>query len=814
MLAVLMMLLSPVVTAQDTGERVEIDRVGVEGNYVVLRSDLLRSLGLRPGDRIDPMELEERVDDVNDWGGYGRVQAELVTDEDDRVTVEIELEEEVTVAELGFKGNREISDRRLEELIEVEPGDVIGVSAASQAEKAIAEAYDRKQRSLAAVTATAVFTGDQPEAVLSFGIVEGPKTHVSDIKVSGNKAFSDRWVRKTMETGQRSWPPFLWPGKFDEREFRDDINRIQNRYQDEGYLDALVSGRWNYTDDLSGVVLHIEVYEGPRYRVRRIGFSGNEIFTGRQLQQEIPLAEGEIFKPDLLDRSRDRIREMYGSQGYLQIYDPRNEGLDEELIYDPGDSKGEIDVIFKLTEGQPAYLRRIRVRGLTRTDEVVVLRNLTFRPGDRVNTNEFERSKTRLMDTGYFDRTAREPVDVRAEAPARDEEEQLEGDEQVEGDEEPQIETVEAPSEGELRDAVVEVTEGQTGSIMFGGGVSSDTGLFGQVQVRERNFDISNPPGSWRDITRGNAFRGGGQDLRLMLNVGTEESTYLLAFSDPAIANSDMSLSSRLYRHQIRWDEFDLTRTGGSVGLGWEKGRLVNREVEVGYESIDMSSVDDDTPPEIRRDDDTFAKPYLALTLGRDTRDSSQRPTEGYRADLRTEIAFADIETWKTELEGSHYWPLVETRDKGPHVFELSGELGVMDSYTDSRIPVFERFYAGGLGSVRGFRPWGISPVEPSEDEQIGGESMLIASAEYTIPVFSEDFRLAGFVDAGYVEEKAEDVFSGWEKLRVGTGVGIRWAIPVMGGLPVEVDVAFPVRRESEDNTRSVHFSLGAGTSF
>ncbi len=791
------------VFAQESDDkRVKVRQIAVQGTYLVPARRVVSRLDVSQGERILLDSLRKRAKKITEWGGFGPVQVQTSPAGKRSVDVKIEVKERVQVEGLEFVGNQKVSARRLRTIAGVRNGDQLTPSGAKRAERSITEAYEKMQHPLASVTATARFPDQSPEATLRFGIVEGPTTYVERIRFHGNTVYDDGALKDVMQTGERSWLSFIWSGAFNERAFLRDVGRVEKKYYNAGYLDTHAGGYWTYLSDFSGLVLHISVFEGKQYRVGDISFDGNEIYTDQELRDAVPLEENEVFRPPVLAKSSDVIKTLYGEQGYMQVRE-KDDALKEQLIFNPDGREGVVDVRFEITEGAPTYIRRIRVEGLTRSDELLVLRNLTIEPGDRADVKEFKRSESRLRDTGYFDGGTRKPVEVKL-APERSDQK----------DEEEDLPGIKIPTESELRDAVVEVKEGKTGRMMFGAGVSSEDGLLGQFSLTESNFDASNWPTSWRDIWKGNAFRGAGQKLKLRVSLGTESSTYLLSFANPSINNSDIGYNARIARHTETWEEFDLTRTGFELGLTQSEGTILKRGVSVGFESIEMSDLDDDAPPEIRRDDDTFSKPYVAASISRDTRDSTRLPTRGYFAKLRGEVGFADIETVKLVANASHYWTVLDPEDGGPHVLKLRGRAGVIDSWADERIPVFERFYAGGMHSLRGFEPWGVSPVEPVDEDQVGGESMLMGTVEYSLPIFMEDFRIAGFLDAGYVDKDAVDVFTGWDKLRVSPGVGIRWNIPAMGGLPIRVDLAVPVVREDYDNTRNVHFSLGAGYRF
>ncbi len=611
-----------------------------------------------------------------------------------------------------------------------------------------------------------------------FDIVEVPKAWVKRIEFRGNTVFPDGALKDEMKSRERGWLPFLSPGKFDRSVFREDLSRIEEKYYQAGYLDATVDGYWTYGKDFRSMTLHVLLYEGPPYRVERIQFVGNTIFRDDELMAAIPIAEGEPLLPREVEEAKGIIARMYSVQGYVDVGAAGKDTLREELVL--SEEKPTLEVRFHIVEGEPVFVRRIRVEGLTKTDELVVLRNLTFHPGDRVNADRLRESETVLRNTGYFDLSEPRAVEISLE-----------------------------PAEGALRDAIVRVKEGATGALFFGLGISSGTGIMGDISFRERNFDITNRPSSWRDLWRGNAFRGGGQRLEVHFRAGTERRSFGISFLDPSVDNSIYSRGGELYLRLIGWDQFELSRTGASVSFGKQLGRHVSRRFEVGYESVAMSNLAGGAPPQISRDKGSYKKPYASLTYTLDKRDNPIVPSAGYLARLSVEMAFLDVETIRVLGDLEKHWTVLKLEEGGRHLLGLRGRAGVMESYAGKRIPVFERFYAGGMGSLRGFEPWGVSPVEPVMNNQVGGQSMLVGSAEYSIPLIKNDVRLAAFLDAGYVEEEVLGIFSGWDNLRASVGIGVRWQISVLGGVPFSLDVAFPVMKEDEDVTRRVHFSLG-----
>ncbi|MDP6439659.1 MAG: outer membrane protein assembly factor BamA, partial [Candidatus Brocadiia bacterium] len=698
------------------------------------------------------------------------------------VEVRIEVEEQLRATTVGFRGNKRISSRRLLELVAIGPGDSVTPARVGAAEEKITDAYLKAGYPLvSAVTyVQAAETGAGP---LIFDIVEGPEAYIRRIEITGNAALGADQIRKLMRSRPRGWPGFLRPGRFSPEKFSEDLDEIANNYYQAGHLDVKVAGYLSYSEDFRTITLNVTVYEGPVYVVTGVEFEGNLLFTDNELLDAIPVKVGELFSKASLAGAEMIIADMYGRQGHVDVGAPGKESLSADWsLTETGDS---VVVRFRIEEGLLVRIRRVRIEGLTKTGDLVARRELSIYPGDRARTDRFRESERLLLNTGYFDLQDPDAVRITLE-----------------------------PDEGALRDAVVRVKEGQTGLLMLGAGVSSDAGVLGQIMIREDNFDIMNWPRSWRDLFSGNALRGAGQRLTMEVALGTERSTYVLALEDPSIHHGPYGVGVQIYRRGIQWDEFDVTRTGSAVKLTKSFTRYIRGELRAGYEGITMDDLSTSASPAIVRDKGSYSKVYVAAAYVVDRRDSRFIPSEGYRAQAEAELATLDINTLKLTGEVKKYWTVWEPEGWGKHILSAQAGAGMLWGYSGGRIPVFERFYAGGANSIRGFALWGASPVEPTKKQQVGGESMLVGSLEYSVPVSGDRLRLAAFVDGGYVAEDAFDILTGWDELRAAVGVGVRWQLPFLGNTLLSVDVAFPVKSESFDDTQPITFSFGTRREF
>ncbi len=758
-----------------------IARITVRGNFVLTAEQVMTSLGVQEGERLDREKLKAAANRWNVSAVLGQISYGTEPAEQGAVELVLELEERVKVTGVAFNGNKKLSSRRLRKLVEIAAGDVVAEGSVRAAEHAIIAAY--REKGYSATSAYGVLVMREPgERLLVFQISDGARTHVVGRAFVGNEAMSDKELRGQMKSKKRKWPPFLWPGWLDKERFEADVTRIESHYRSEGYLDAQVSGEATYSEDMEEATLHVEVEEGALYRVREIVFEGNTLFREDELLAAIPLAPGEAFRPADLTASASAISALYAEHGHVDVTQ-RKGNLSAERVL--AEDRPEVDVRIRIGEGERVYIRRIEIRGLERTEEHVIRRQLNFYPGEIASTKKLRESELLLLNTGFFDMETRKPVDITLE-----------------------------PDEGTLRDAVVRVTEGPTGRLLLGGGVGSEAGVFGELSLVEENFHAGRWPSSWSDLWRGKAFRGGGHRLSMVLRAGTDSAYYSLSFLNPAVRDGKYSLGTQLYHTSSVQEEFEDVRTGFGVTGGRRLSKFMQRSLTLGFERIDINDVDATAPAEVQMDEGSHDKPYVSFDTTFDRRDSRFMPTEGYALGAGVEVGAGDVEIVRVIVRGEKHWTVWQKHGTYKHVVGLLGRAGIVESYGD-RVPVFERFYAGGFSTLRGFDYRGVSPVDPATRDQIGGESLLVGAVEYSLPLTATGgLRLVGFMDSGYVAEDANDVLTGWDELRLSVGVGLRWRLAFFGPAPLEVNLAFPLMKESDDDTQAFHFAIGAERRF
>jgi outer membrane protein insertion porin family len=349
-------------------------------------------------------------------------------------------------------------------------------------------------------------------------------------------------------------------------------------------------------------------------------------------------------------------------------------------------------------------------------------------------------------------------------------------------------------------DVDIDVTEARTGRLMFGVGVNSDAGVVGNIVLEENNFDIMRPPRSFADILNGQAWRGGGQSFRIEAVPGSEVSRYLMSWQDPFFLNTDFSFGVSGFYYTRFFEDWDEQRLGGRVSLGRLLGNFWSLSGAVRLENVHIDSIRAGAPAVLT---DVAGDNFLStgrIALAHDTRDSSFLPTQGHLVEGSYEQGFGDFNYPRFELTGSQFFTVYERPDgRGKHILQLRGQTG----WTGDDTPIFERFFAGGFQSFRGFEFRGVTPREGTT--KVGGQFMLLGTAEYIIPITADDnVRGVLFSDFGTVEPDVSV-----DQFRVSVGAGLRLIVPAMGPAPIALDFAYPLVQEDFDEKQVFSFYVG-----
>ncbi|MCA9238245.1 MAG: BamA/TamA family outer membrane protein, partial [Planctomycetales bacterium] len=357
------------------------------------------------------------------------------------------------------------------------------------------------------------------------------------------------------------------------------------------------------------------------------------------------------------------------------------------------------------------------------------------------------------------------------------------------------------PYDDQAVDIFIDAAETQTGRLQMGFGVNSDAGVVGNFVVDERNFDWRQWPTSFEDFRNGQAFRGDGQRFRLEASPGSQVNRYLASFQDPYFLDRPIMLGLSGSFFDRRYSDWDEQRLGGRISLGYQ---WVERDLSASLtyrgENVNIRNISN---PNVADLEDVVGDNVIhgfGVTVINDTRDSSFLPTRGYYVQLSGEQVIGSYIYPRATAEMRKYWRLTERPDhSGAQVLSFSTNVG----WTGGNTPIFERFYAGGFATFRGFNFRGASPVR--ENVEVGGGFQWLNSVQYLFPLTADDMlHGVAFCDFGTVEENVTI-----KNFRVAPGVGLRITVPAMGPAPIALDFAWAVSRADTDDPQVFSFSIG-----
>ncbi|TWU09412.1 Outer membrane protein assembly factor BamA precursor [Symmachiella macrocystis] len=794
----------------------KIRRVEVEGNRTIPVDAIARKIMIRPDQEVTSQQIRAEVQSLHKTRWFFDVKPNLrEADDGDGYVLVFKVRERPILQDVVYKGNEEIKTKQLAAITNLRKGSAFDVSLNRDSVRAIESYYQEKGFIHCKVTLEKGDHEDDREVV--FVIDEGPKVVVTKIKFEGNDFFSGPLLRTKVVTKTRKLGFF--GGKFDPASIPDDIVALKEYYFSLGFFDVKIENDVKQSKDGSKVQLTYTIDEGIRYKVGEIRFNGPRVIAEETFREQLKLREGDEFDERKLNTDIAMIKAAYGKLG--RIFAVVNTG---SKYYD---EPGKMDLVFDVNEDQPYRINKIIVKfkgEYPTTKESTVLDRIPIKPGDLADPAVLKLAKSRLegsqlfagrgqpgappslevkqIDNEQVENAAREVVRAQyTDAPAQNPivSNSPQGDPFGDSLGLPQADWVDS----RMLDLEVGVEEAQTGRLMIGAGVNSDSGLVGSVVLDERNFDIFRPPTSWDDIWSGRAWRGAGQQFRLEAVPGTVVNRYLANWRDPyafTLFDRDVSFGVSGFFFNRIYNDWDEQRLGGRVTLGMQLDREWSIGTAFRLEDVEISNPDVPTPPSLAEAVGNNFLSTVRTSVSHDTRDAAFLPSEGHFVEAAYEQAFGDYSYPKFELEGSQYFQVGSRADgSGRQIVTLRGQFG----YTGEDTPIFEKFYAGGYQSFRGFRFRGVSPRE--FDVTVGGEFLTLGTVEYMVPLMANDsVQAVVFSDFGTVEENVT-----FRHFRASVGAGLRITVPALGPVPLALDWAVPVADQPYDDRQLFAFYFG-----
>lgn len=748
--------------------RAEADKISdvvIRGNRRIESSAILNAIQTKAGDNLDADRTDTDIRAIFKLGQFRDVQVSTEQGGKGLVLVYSVIEKPI-IREIRFEGNKEIKQDKLLEGLPLRRNAVFAQKDLDAAVAKLKKQYQDEGYYLVTI-APRVEQRSPSEYLVTLDITEGKKIRISTISFDGNTAFSPRQLRGVMETKEEWFMSWLTgAGTYKEEVLRNDALLIADHYMNNGYINVKVGEpKVRLAEDQESLLVDISVTEGDQYRIGSISFSGDILYPEKEIREKLKTEVGEVFSRKNLREDITTLTDMTADKGYAfnNVNPQTKQDVEKKLL----------DLTFDVEKGDLVYIERINISGNSKTRDKVARRELRLLEGDLYSATGFKRSKQNLMNTGYF--------------------------------EEANVASAKGSSANKLN-INVDLKEKATGAFTIGGGYSSLDGLIFQGSVSQSNF------------------LGLGLKANASAAIGGRSNTYSVGLTDPYFLDTKWTLGADVYRSERDYTDYSVRRIGGDIKAGYPFNDYVGTfwmykyEIKDIYDVINPAITQNPTIyPSLQPGQKTTSAILASIT--HNNTDYRFDPNSGMVNSVTVEYAgLGGTNKYVREIvDNTFYYPLwwkfvISTKVVVGAVQEAGGPVD-MD----------EKFYLGGIGTIRGYGARSISPYQYANYSyqdttgtwqtstvriDVGGEKELFGNVELKFPLLPE-FGVKGvaFFDYG-------NAWTGGFKppeILMSYGAGIRWASP-MG--PLRLEYGIPINPRPGIDGRSGRFEFAIGSMF
>ena len=731
-----------------------IAAIDVRGNEILDDDVVLMRLKVQPGDPYDPKVVNAELKNLYDLGYFDDIEIALEDSAEGKRLI-INVKEKPLIQAISVEGAKELDADDLLAAIATKTGAVLNPRVLADDMGKIRELY-RKDGFYNAKVDYKLDQADAKRARLNIVVDEGNKLYVTDIIIQGAKQLEPSELKSQLALSERGM--FSWvtgSGILREEILDRDAAALEAYYGNRGFLNAKVGQpEVQYSD--KGITVTFQVEEGTRYKVASVNFSGDMIAAPADLNTVVALDDlaksKEFFDRSVMRSDLQKLTEHYSNFGYAFAE------ADVKMARNEEDSS--LDITYVMSKGTMVSINRVLIEGNSKTRDNVIRREMRLADGDLYNGSQLRRSNTRLNKLDFF-----ETVEITPEPTG-------------------------SPNALNLR---VKVKEKPTGQFSAGVGYSSYSQVFFSGQVLERNLF------------------GMGYQLGFTGTISARSADYTATFWNPHYDDTNLGMGLSLYNKMDEYSDYDKKSVGGRLLFGYPLGEYTNLSWHYRLEQYTIEDVEDDADKVIKDiEGDNWASSVYA-SIKRDTTDRRINPTKGTTYQFSTEygggVLGGDDDFIKYIADTNHYYPIfLET------IIHLHAQAGYIMENGSEEIPPFERFYLGGMNSVRGYEERSISPLYDDKDasegydegDEKGGNKSFFFNAEYLVPIHKE-MGILGlvFFDTGNAWDDEESVDF---DLYSSVGAGVRWYSPLG---PLRLEYGYPLDEIDNERKGRVEFSVG-----
>lgn len=733
----------------------KLAEIKVQGNRRIESATILNAIKMRAGDTLYNDMTDADILAIYKLGHFQDVQV-LKEESDKGVVLVYVVQEKAIVREIKFEGNKEIKTDKLTEALGFRLNSVFSPKDLAKSVAKIKRLYGDDGYYLADVQSEVTKSSPTDMNVL-IKIVEGEKILIKEIHFDGNKSFSNRKLKGVMETSEKWFMSWLTEaGAYKEEVLKNDAMLISDHYLNNGFINIKVGEPVvKLNDAKTALDVFIGITEGEQYRIGEIDFKGELLDKEDDLRKKIKSEPGQLFNRSLLRADIGVLTDVYGDKGYAFATINPQTRLDND--------RKTVDMVFDVEKGELVSIERINITGNPKTRDKVIRRAMRVNESSLYSATGLKRSKQNLMNLGFF--------------------------------EEANIATATGSAKDKLNINVA-VKEKPTGTFSIGGGYSSLDGIIAQGSVQQANF------------------LGLGLRANLSASLGGRSQTYSLGLSDPHFMDTKWSLGGDIYRTEREYADYTRRLNGADIKAGYPINDNIGTFLMYKYEikdiftpSITYQALNAADPGNYLLGKTTTSSVFSSIS--HDNTDYRMDPSTGFINSLSAEYAGlgGDNKYARLILNNTYFHPLYKKL-----VFSTKLTLGSIFD-VGQPIPIDEKFYLGGIYSLRGFRSRTVSPTTPANPVPgsaiiyQGGEREIFGNVELTFPLLS-DVGMKGVLFFDYGNSFNRKI-SEYNPMLTSYGLGIRWSSPI-GPLRLEYGVPINPRTGIDDPNGRLEFSMGS----
>ena len=745
----------------------QIKDIRVEGIQRTEAGTVFSYLPVKVGDTMTDEKAAAAIKALFATGFFKDVRLEV----DGQVLVVV-LEERPAIASLEFTGLKAFKPEDLKKSLRD-----VGLAESRIFDRAMVERAEQelKRQYLAqghyAVQVTTTITPLERNRVgINFAVVEGEIAKIKQINIVGAGAMKESDLLDLMVLRTPGW--LTWYTKNDQyskQKLSGDIETLRSYYLNRGYLEFNIeSTQVSISPDKQDIYITVNIAEGEKYTISSVKLAGQLLLPEEELTRLVKVKPGEVFSRENMTETTKAISDRLGNEGYAFANVNAAPELDKE--------KRLVAFTVFIDPGRRVYVRRINMSGNTRTRDEVIRREMRQSEAGWYDGEKINKSRTRVDRLGYFE-------EVTVETPA-------------------------VPGTTDQVDMEIKVKEKPTGNLMLGAGYSSSEALTFSGQVSQQNLF------------------GSGKHLSFQISTSKSNQVYSISHTDPYFTVDGVSQGFDAYIRNVdtsslSTSNYSTSSAGGGMRWGVPIGEddYVNLGVSYDHTTIDNLLGTGASAQTIKYvlDNGKTTNTWLAsVGWQKDERDSLIMPTSGKmrKAVLEVAVPGSTVTYYRGSYQHLQFFPLIE---RGKLTLALNGEVGVARGYSGKDLPFFKNYYAGGIGSVRGFESNTLGPRDPLSNDAVGGDTRVIGNAELLFPVpgmgMDKSVRMSVFVDAGNVW--GPNIWNGVDygtkfdlgDLRYSVGLAVAWNSP-MG--PLKFSYGNPLNTTKDDKIQRLQFQMGS----